>query len=166
MVSRRVDYTSGVHIKRIIHAHRTHWDRSGKTTFHPVALGKHNKILLRWKFSRPQGGETAGETIPIARFYIARPHVDTSDTINAQLGQGKNLILTPGIWELTSPIHVTRPHTLVLGLGFCDTTPCNQQSDCDSSMSGAHRSDKKDIRGESDSDDPLPGGSFAPTAMD
>ncbi len=69
------------------------------------------------------GGETAGETIPIAQFYIARPDVDTAETINAQLGQGKNLILTPGIYELTSPIRVMRPHTVVLGLGFATLHP-------------------------------------------
>src|SRR5207237_603215 len=70
-----------------------------------------------------RGGETAGETIPIARFYIARPDVDTVETINAQLHQGKNLILTPGIYELTAPIRATRPHTVVLGLGFATLRP-------------------------------------------
>ena len=70
-----------------------------------------------------RGGETAGETIPIARFYIARPDVDTVETINGQLAQGKNLILTPGIYELTAPIRATRPHTVVLGLGFATLRP-------------------------------------------
>lgn len=70
-----------------------------------------------------RGGETAGETIPIARFYIARPDVDTAETINAQLAQGKHLILTPGNYELTAPIRVTRPHTVVLGLGFATLRP-------------------------------------------
>jgi hypothetical protein len=70
-----------------------------------------------------RGGETAGETIPIARFYIARPDVDTVETINGQLAQGKNLILTPGIYELTTPIRATRPHTVVLGLGFATLRP-------------------------------------------
>jgi hypothetical protein len=69
------------------------------------------------------GGETPGETIPIAQFYIARPDLDTAETINAQLAQGKNLILTPGIYELTAPIRVTRPHTVVLGLGFATLRP-------------------------------------------
>ncbi len=68
-------------------------------------------------------GETAGETIPITRFYIARPDVDSVETINAQLAQGKNLILTPGIYELATPIRVTRPHTVVLGLGFATLRP-------------------------------------------
>ena len=68
-------------------------------------------------------GETAGETIPIAQFYIARSDMDTAETINAQLAQGKNLILTPGIYELAAPIRVTRPHTVVLGLGFATLRP-------------------------------------------
>lgn len=68
-------------------------------------------------------GETPGETIPIARFYIARPDVDTAETINAQLAQGKNLILTPGIYELTAPIQVKSPHSVVLGLGFATLRP-------------------------------------------
>src|ERR1700683_1212295 len=70
-----------------------------------------------------RGRETAGETIPIERFYIARADVDTADTINAQLALGKNLILTPGIYELTAPIRVTRPRTVVLGLGFATLRP-------------------------------------------
>jgi hypothetical protein len=70
-----------------------------------------------------RGGETAGETIPIAQFYIARPDVDTAETINAQLAQGKNLILTPGIYDLAAPIRVTRPRTVVLGLGFATLRP-------------------------------------------
>jgi hypothetical protein len=49
--------------------------------------------------------------------------VDTVETINAQLAQGKNLILTPGIYELATPIRVTRPHTVVLGLGFATLRP-------------------------------------------
>ena len=70
-----------------------------------------------------RGGETPGATIPIARFYIARPDVDTAETINRQLEQGQNLILTPGIYELTAPIRVTRPHTVVLGLGYATLRP-------------------------------------------
>ncbi|MGA9304240.1 MAG: coagulation factor 5/8 type domain-containing protein [Candidatus Sulfotelmatobacter sp.] len=70
-----------------------------------------------------RSGETPGETIPIERFYIARPDVDTAETINAQLALGKDLILTPGIYDLTAPIRVTRPRTVVLGLGFATLRP-------------------------------------------
>jgi hypothetical protein len=77
-----------------------------------------DSVGITWR-----GGETAGETIPIARFYIARPDVDTAETINAQLAKGKNLILTPGIYDLTGPIRVARPHAVVLGLGFATLRP-------------------------------------------
>src|SRR5947208_978955 len=70
-----------------------------------------------------RGGETVGQTIPMARFYIARPDVDTAETINVQLAQSKNLILTPGGYELTAPIRVTRAQTVVLGLGFATLRP-------------------------------------------
>ena len=77
-----------------------------------------DSVGITWR-----GGETPGETIPIAQFYIARADVDTAETINAQLAKGKNLILTPGIYELIDPIRVTRPHTVVLGLGFATLRP-------------------------------------------
>jgi hypothetical protein len=70
-------------------------------------------------------GSTVGESIPIGKFYIARPKVDTAATINAQLSKGKNLLLTPGVYELTDAIHVTRTNTVVLGLGFATLKPTN-----------------------------------------
>ena len=71
------------------------------------------------------GGFTPGESLPIDRFYIAHPDVDTAAAINAQLAKGKNLLLTPGIYNLTEPIHVTRPGTVVMGLGFATLRPVN-----------------------------------------
>ena len=65
-----------------------------------------------------RGGSTPGKDIPIGRFYIARPDVDTAATINAQLAKGKSLLLTPGIYNLNDTIRVTRANTVVLGLGF------------------------------------------------
>jgi hypothetical protein len=70
-----------------------------------------------------RGGETPGETIPITKFYIAHADADTAETINTQLERGKNLILTPGIYDLDAPIQVTRPHTVVLGIGFATLHP-------------------------------------------
>jgi hypothetical protein len=65
-----------------------------------------------------RAGSTPGKDIPISRFYIARPDVDTAATINAQLAKGKSLLLTPGIYNLNDTIRVTRANTVVLGLGF------------------------------------------------
>jgi hypothetical protein len=66
-----------------------------------------------------------GRSIPIRDFYIAHPNRDNAATINAQLAKGKNLILTPGIYELTEAIHVTRNNAVVMGLGFATLHPTN-----------------------------------------
>jgi hypothetical protein len=70
-------------------------------------------------------GSTPGTSIPIAQFYLAHPNRDNAATINAQLAKGKNLILTPGIYDLTEPIRITHPNTVVLGLGFATLRPVN-----------------------------------------
>jgi len=77
-----------------------------------------NTVGIMWG-----GDSTPGKTIPVSRFYIARAGVDTAATINAQLDAGKNLLFTPGIYELTEPIRVTRPDTVVMGLGFATLKP-------------------------------------------
>jgi len=69
------------------------------------------------------GGSTPGQSIPLSRFYLARPDVDTAESINAQLAKGKNVLFTPGIYELGEAIRVTRPNTVVLGLGFATLKP-------------------------------------------
>jgi hypothetical protein len=78
----------------------------------------HNSAGVTW-----HSGSTPGKTIPLSRFYIARAGSDTAATINAALDAGKNLLLTPGIYELSEPIRVTRPDTIVMGLGFATLKP-------------------------------------------
>jgi hypothetical protein len=70
-------------------------------------------------------GTTPGRSIPISRFYIARPDVDSAATMNAHLSKGENLLFTPGIYKLTEPLRVLRPNTVVLGLGFATLEPTN-----------------------------------------
>jgi len=70
------------------------------------------------------GGETPGTSIPIDRFYVAKPS-DSAATINSALRTGRNVILTPGIYHLDQSISVTRPDTVVLGLGFPTLIPTN-----------------------------------------
>jgi len=69
-------------------------------------------------------GATPGTSIPISRFFIAQPG-DSIAKINAALLLGKNLILTPGIYNLEGPILVPFPDTVVLGLGFPTLIPQN-----------------------------------------
>jgi hypothetical protein len=69
-------------------------------------------------------GPSPGSSIRIDKFFIAQP-ADTTETINRALGSGMNLILTPGIYDLDRSIEVTRPDTVVLGLGFPTLIPEN-----------------------------------------
>jgi hypothetical protein len=78
-----------------------------------------NSVGITWR-----GGTAPGRSIPLNRFYIAHPG-DTAAAINAKLAGGKHLLFTPGIYELTEPIRVTRPGTIVLGLGFATLKPVN-----------------------------------------
>jgi hypothetical protein len=67
-------------------------------------------------------GPTPGSSISIDEFFVAGPR-DSVATINKALRHGKNLILTPGIYQLDRTIEVTRPDTVVLGLGFPTLIP-------------------------------------------
>ncbi|RZL38094.1 MAG: coagulation factor 5/8 type domain-containing protein [Rubrivivax sp.] len=62
-------------------------------------------------------GMAPGRTLPIARFHIARPG-DTAAALNAQLAAGRHLLFTPGEYLLTETLQVSRPGTVVLGIGF------------------------------------------------
>jgi hypothetical protein len=70
------------------------------------------------------GGPTAGSSIPIKNFYIARP-TDNAQVINNALARGQNLIFTPGIYHLDKTLKVKRANTVVLGLGFPTLVPDN-----------------------------------------
>ena len=68
-------------------------------------------------------GAAPGTALPIARFHVAKPGQDTAASLNAALRQGQHLLLTPGVYELEDSLHVTRPGTVVLGLGFPTLIP-------------------------------------------
>jgi hypothetical protein len=63
------------------------------------------------------GGHAAGRNIALSRFFVARPG-DSAAEINRALDRGRHLLFTPGIYDLTAPIRVTRPGTVVLGIGY------------------------------------------------
>jgi hypothetical protein len=68
-------------------------------------------------------GAPPGSPLSIDTFYLARPGTDTAATMNAALAQGKNLILTPGIYSLEAAVQVSRPGTVVMGLGLATLVP-------------------------------------------
>jgi hypothetical protein len=92
-------------------------DAKGKWSVCVPAL-RRNSAGITW-----HGGSTPSRSIPLEQFYIARPGTDSAASINEQLAAGKNLLFTPGIYDLTEPIRVMRPDTVVLGLGFATLRP-------------------------------------------
>ena len=67
---------------------------------------------------------TAGTSIPLSQFFVATPS-DSVSTINAALARGLNLLLTPGVYNVDSPIKVKRADTVVAGLGMATLTASN-----------------------------------------
>jgi hypothetical protein len=94
-------------------------DGAGKYSVRVPALVS-NSTGVSW-----HSGVTPGRSISISRFYIAHPGADTAATLNAALTKGQDLLLTPGNYDLAEPLHVTRPDTVVLGLGFATLHPVN-----------------------------------------
>jgi hypothetical protein len=67
---------------------------------------------------------TAGSSIPMREFYVAKPG-DSAARINQALAQGLNLFFTPGTYSLNETIRVTRANTVVTGIGFPTLIPNN-----------------------------------------
>jgi hypothetical protein len=69
-------------------------------------------------------GPTAGHPAPLSTFFIAKPS-DSVDTINTALDRGRNLLFTPGVYNIDNTIEIKRPGTIVLGLGLATLTATN-----------------------------------------
>jgi hypothetical protein len=67
-------------------------------------------------------GSEAGTSVPLSKFFVASPGTP-AHAITAALAGGKDLILTPGVYDLDQPIVVSHPDTVVLGLGFATLVP-------------------------------------------
>jgi hypothetical protein len=67
-------------------------------------------------------GQEAGTSLPLSKFFVASPATSIA-AINGALLLGKDLILTPGVYNLSQPITVSRPGTVVLGLGLATLVP-------------------------------------------
>jgi hypothetical protein len=71
-----------------------------------------------------QNGPTPGRSVPLSDFYLAKP-TDSVNAINLQLLLGKNLIFTPGVYNIDRSLLVWRPDSVVLGLGIATLTAVN-----------------------------------------
>ena len=77
---------------------------------------------LRTNASGTTWPNTPGTSIPMSQFYVASPS-DSTATLNAALAQGLNLFFTPGVYQITQTIHITRADTIVTGMGFPTLIP-------------------------------------------
>ena len=62
-------------------------------------------------------GNNARHALPIERFYLATRKRQCREH-QCGVAEGKNLLLTPGVYSLEDGIRITRPGTVLLGLGF------------------------------------------------
>lgn len=70
------------------------------------------------------GGTEAGASVPLSSFFVASPSTPVG-MIDAALARGSDLLFTPGIYALNSPIVVSHPGTVVMGLGLATLVPQN-----------------------------------------
>ena len=88
--------------------------------------GKAYKVFVPGKRTNSRGvswpANAGGTSIPLSKFYVVKPGA-TAATINAALAQGLNLLFTPGVYHVDRTINVTRPNTVVLGLGLATLVP-------------------------------------------
>jgi hypothetical protein len=61
--------------------------------------------------------------ITMKKFYIVRQGVDDAASINSALNKGKNLLITPGRYFLKESLKVTKPGTLIIGIGMATLIP-------------------------------------------
>ncbi len=91
-------------------------DASGSYSVFVPALAR-NSTGTSWA-----SGATAGQLLPLSRFFIAKPGTPVEE-INEALLFGKDLLLTPGVYNLNRSINVLYPNTVVLGLGLATLVP-------------------------------------------
>ncbi|MEU2627520.1 discoidin domain-containing protein [Kitasatospora sp. NPDC007106] len=91
--------------------------------------GNDYKVFVPAKRTNARGtswgnGTPQGTSVPLNQFYVVKPGA-TAATINQALAQGLNLLFTPGVYHVDQTINVTRPGTVVLGLGLATVVPDN-----------------------------------------
>ena len=67
-------------------------------------------------------GKPRGVARPLSDFVVVKPGTSAA-TMNGALARKKSLIITPGIYHLDAPLHVTAANTIVLGLGLATLVP-------------------------------------------
>ena len=127
--------------------YQDNWDKGGNLTFIPTTPVIREKPFLfidekgRYKVFRPalkrdhkgvsytrtDMGEGKAFDL-LDEFFIVKPGT-TAQEMNRQLSAGKHLFITPGMYQLEEPLHVTRANTIILGIGWATLIPGEKNSD-------------------------------------
>jgi hypothetical protein len=92
------------------------------------SVGQYSVMVPDLQVDGPAGiswgdNPTPGKAIPLDQFFLAHPDKDNAASINAALNLGKNILFTPGIYHLETSIRISRPDTVVFGLGYPTLVP-------------------------------------------
>jgi hypothetical protein len=96
-------------------------DKSGKYSLFVPAL-RINAQGVTWA-----KGPASGTSVSLDKFYIAQPATADTAKLNAALAAGKHLLFTPGVYRLSDTLRITRPNTIVFGLGVPSLIPMSGQ---------------------------------------
>ena len=127
--------------------YKNNWDKGGNVTFIPTTPIIREKPFLfidtdgRYKVFRPalrrdclgvsysRTDMGKGDIIDLLdSFYVVKPGVSATE-MNRQLKNKKHLLITPGMYELSEPLHVIHPNTIILGIGWATLIPGAENSD-------------------------------------
>lgn len=67
-------------------------------------------------------GKPSGVARSLSEFVIVKPGTSAA-TMNSALARNKSLIITPGVYHLEAPLHITAANTILLGLGLATLIP-------------------------------------------
>ena len=66
-------------------------------------------------------GSTPGRSVPLSSFTIAQPG-NSARSLDTALSRGRDLLLTPGVYDIDRTLEVKRANAVVLGLGMATLT--------------------------------------------
>ncbi|BCY07439.1 adenylyl cyclase [Actinoplanes sp. L3-i22] len=87
-------------------------DAKGSYQVH-VAAAQRDTAGVTW--------DSPGRNIPLSDFFVAKPG-DSAAKISLAAALGKNILFTPGVYDIDRSIDIWRPNTVVLGIGHATLT--------------------------------------------
>jgi hypothetical protein len=77
-----------------------------------------------WDRTTSPNNDTPGRSISLNEILVITPSTD-SDDIDRALDRGMHLLFTPGVFDIYKTIEITKPGTIVLGMGHATLTARN-----------------------------------------